>query len=176
VRGDIDLHLRLLRRPEAVAGLVTVVLGATALAATYMPWYHVSARVQVLGMSQPAAVAHLSGWQAHPWSWLVPMLAVTAIGIGLTTAVDRPLTATPDRILLAIGALLAGAVAVAGVSFPPVERFDIAGTRLRELASLAGRLPDDIAMDFSVRPSVGLWLTLAAAALLIVAAVAHRER
>lgn len=176
VRGDLDLHLRLLRRPEAIAGLVTVVLGTTALAATYLPWYHVSAEVQVLDISQPTAVAYLSGWQAHPWSWLVPMLAVVAITVGVTTAIDRPVTAFPDRVLLVVGALLAAAVTVAGLLFPPVDRFDIAGTRLRELADLAGRLPDDIALDFSVRPSAGLWLTLASAALLIVAAIAHRER
>lgn len=176
MRGDVDLHLRLLRRPEAVAGLVTAVLGSTALAATYLPWYHVSAEVQVLGISQLTAVAHLSGWQAHPWSWLVPMLAIAAVTVGLATAIDRPLTAAPDRVVLGIGVLLAGAVTLAGVLFPPVDRFDIAGTRLRELADLSGRLPDDIALSFSVRPSAGLWLTLASAALLIVAAIAHRER
>lgn len=176
MRGDVDLHLRLLRRPEAVAGLVTAVLGSTALAATYLPWYHVSAEVRVLETSQWTAVAYLSGWQAHPWSWLVPMLAIAAIAVGLATAIDRPLTPAPDRVVLGIGVLLAGAVTLAGVLFPPVDRFDIAGTRLRELADLSGRLPDDIALDFSVSPSVGLWLTLASAALLIVAAIAHRER
>lgn len=176
MRGDVDLHLRLLRRPEAIAGLVTAVLGATALAATYLPWYHVSAEVQVLGTSQLTAVAHLSGWQAHPWSWFVPMLSIGAIAVGLATAIDRPVTAVPDRVVLAIGALLALVVTVAGLLFPPVDRFDIAGTRLRELADLSGRLPDDIALEFSVRPSAGLWLTLAAAALLIVAAIAHRDR
>lgn len=172
MRGDLSLHLGLLARPQGVVGLVGVVAGATAFAAAYLPWYDVAATVEVLGSSGMRAVASLAGWESHPWGWVVPALALAAMAFGIGIAIDRP---PPGNLLLWTGLGLAAAVAGGGLLFPPVDRFDVAGSRLRELAALADRLPRDVDLTFSVRPAVGLWLTLAAAALVVAAALAERD-
>lgn len=174
MRGDLGLHLRLLSRPEAVAGLVAAVSGVTALASAYLPWYQVAATLELLGASQGRPVATLAGWQAHPWGWVVPVLAVVAVVAGLAAAVDRPLPIGPD-VVLGAGIGLAASVVAGGLLFPQVARFDVAGSRLRELAALSGRLPADVDLSFAVRPAMGLWLTLAAAALLVASSFASRE-
>lgn len=172
MRGDLALRLHLLVRPAGVVGLAAAVAGTTAFAAAYLPWYDVTATVDLLGTSQQRAVASLAGWQAHPWGWLVPVLGLTALAAGVMLAVDRP---APPRTLLATGCGLALTVVAGGLLFPPVARFDVAGSRLRELAALSGRLPPDVQLAFDVRPSVGMWLTLAAGALVVVAALVSRE-
>lgn len=172
MRGDLALRLQLLVRPAAVVGLVSAIAGTVAFAAAYLPWYDVMATVDLLGTSQERAVASLAGWQAHPWNWLVPVLAIVTVAAGLMLAVDRP---APPRTMLAAGCGLALSVAVGGVLFPPVARFDVAGSRLRELAALSDRLPDDVLLAFDVRPAAGMWLTLAAGALVVVAAVVAHD-
>lgn len=174
MRGDLALQVRLLLRPQGLTGLVAAVAGLSALAASYLPWYEVEASVAMLGTEQSRAVAHLAGWHAHPWTWVVPAAAVVAVVVGAALAVDHALPRTRD-LELGAGLLIAAAVGAGGLVFPPVSRFDVAGTRLRELAAFAGRLPDDVTLDFAVRPGIGLWLTLAASFLLVAAAFASRE-
>jgi hypothetical protein len=172
VRGDMSLRMHLLLRPTAVVGLVGATAGAAAFVAAYLPWYDVTATVDVLGTSQQRAVASLAGWQAHPWGWLVPAFALLVLVAGVLLAIDRP---APHRTMLLGGCGLALTVVAAGLRFPPVERFDVAGSRLRELAALSGRLPPDVGLAFDVRPATGMWLTLAAAAVVVVVAVLSRE-
>lgn len=169
MRGDWPLRLRLLVRPAAVVGLVGAVAGMAAVAATYMPWYAVTARVGMLGTSQARAVAALPAWQAHPWGWLVAAFGALAVVAGLLLAVDRPL---PHRLLFASGCGLALTVAAGGLAFPPVARFDVGDSRLRELVDLSGRLPADVELAFTVHPSTGMWLTLAAGVLVVLTAAA----
>lgn len=174
MRGDVLLTLRLIRRRSGVVGAVAAVAGVAALIAAYLPWYEVAAEVEMLGASRARPVATLAGWQAHPWGWLVPALALIAVVVGVALATDRPLPFTRDA-NLAAGLGLASAVAAGGLLFPPVSRFDVAGSRLRELGGLAERLPNDIALTFSVRPGVGLWVTLGAATVLVAVAFLVRE-
>lgn len=172
MRGDLALRLHLLVRPSGVLGLVGAVAGGTAFAGAYLPWYDVTATVDLLGTSNQRAVASLAGWQAHPWGWLVPAFALLTVAAGIMLAIDRP---APPRTLLTGGCGLALTVVAGGLLLPPVDRFDVAGSRLRELAALSGRLPADVELAFDVRPSTGMWLTLAAAALAVVAALAARD-
>lgn len=176
MRGDLGLHLRLLARPEAVGGLVAAIAGMIALGAYLLfPWYRVAATLDLLGATEARAVASLDGWQAHAWGWVIPVLALAAVVAGAAAAVDRPLSRGPD-VVLGAGLGLAATVVAGGLLFPPVSRFDVADSRLRELAELAGRLPSDVDLTFSVQPAVGLWLDLAAAALLVATAVVVRVR
>jgi hypothetical protein len=172
VRGDLALHLRLLARPRGVIGLVGVVAGGSAFAAGYLPWYDVRATVDLLGRTGARSVASLAGWQAHPWGWAVPALALLVITTSVLVAIDRP---PPGNLLLWAGLGLAGTVVLGGLSFPPVARFDVAESSLRELVAVADRLPKDVGMTLEVRSAVGLWLTLAASALVIATGFASRE-
>ena len=175
MRGDTMLHLRLLRQPQGVVGVVATVAGASALAASYLPWYQVAATVQMLGTEQSRPVATLPGWQAHPWGWVVPALAVIAMVNGAMVALDRPPPWTAG-VATSTGLGLTVTVVAGLIWFPPVTHFDVAGSRLRALADLAGRLPKDVDLSFHVRPAAGLWLTLAAAALLLATAATSRAR
>jgi hypothetical protein len=170
VRGDAELQLRLLRRPAGIAGLVGCAGGVGALVAAYLPWYEVVVTVEMLGGERTRAVATLVGWQAHPWSWVVPVLGLLGAAVLLGEALDHPLPGSRDLGLAA--ALGLGTTAVAGGAlFPPVARFDVAGSRLRELSGLADRLPADVSLAFAVRPGPGLWWT-AGAAVVLVASIA----
>jgi hypothetical protein len=173
VRGDLMLHVRMLARPHGVVGLVWVLAGTGALAACYLPWYEVSATLGLLGTSGRRTVATMAMWEAHPWGWIGPTLAVVVIVGGVALAVDRALPA-PAMTLAGIG--LGATVALGTLAFPSVARFDVAGTRLRELASAADRLPRDVDLTFGVHPSTGLWLMLGAALTTLAAAFAARER
>lgn len=172
MRGDLSLRLHLLVRPSGIVGLVGAVAGCTAFAGAYLPWYDVTATVDLLGTEQQRAVASLAGWQAHPWGWLVPAFGLVTVVAGVMLAVDHP---APPRTMLVGGCGLALTVVAGGLLFPPVSRFDVAGSRLRELAALSGRLPEDVSLVFDVRPSAGMWLTLAAGALVVIAAMASRD-
>lgn len=174
MRGDVLLQLRMLRRPRGLVGSLAAMAGGAAFVAAYLPWYQVAATVDMLGRRQSRPVATLAGWQAHPWGWLVPALALVAVVVGVALAVDRPVPFSRDAELTA-GLGLAAAVAAGGLLYPPVSRFDVAGSRLRELAGLSERLPRDVELTFAVRPGLGLWVTLAAAALLVAVAFAVRE-
>lgn len=174
MRGDARLHVRMLIRPSGLLGAAVALAGLLAAVAAYLPWYEVAARVTVPGTEGSRAVASLAGWQAHPWGWLLPTLGLVAAVVGGAVAVDRPLARTRD-LALAVGLGLAAVVAVSGLVFPPVSRFDVAGSRLRELAGLAERLPTDVELTFTVRPAMGLWLTLAAAAVVVAGAIAARD-
>ena len=172
MRGDLSLRMHLLVRPAGVVGLVGAVAGLVAFAGAYLPWYAVTATVDLLGTSQQQAVASLAGWQAHPWGWLVPAFGLVTLAAGVMLAVDHP---APPRTMLLGGCGLGLTVVAGGLLFPPVDRFDVAGSRLRELAALSGRLPEDVRLAFDVRPDIGMWLTLAAGALVVVAALVSRE-
>lgn len=174
MRGDVALSIRLLARPDALGGLIAVIAGGMALASAYLPWYEVAATLDLLGVRDARAVANLAGWQAHPWGWVVPVLSLIAMVAGLSTAIDRPLPIRRDIVLWS-GIGLAASVIAGGLLFPTVARFDVAGSRLRELAALSGRLPEDVDLSFTVRPAVGLWLTLAASALLVVTSFVTRQ-
>lgn len=174
MRGDVLLRLRMAARPRGLAGVAGAVAGLSGMASAYLPWYRVSADVAMLGSAQSRAVAALAGWQAHPWSWLVPALSLVAVVVGVRVAVDQPLPYTRD-LTVAAGLGLGAIAAIGGLSFPPVSRFDVAGSRLRELAELADRLPSDVELTFTVRPAVGLWLAVVVAAWMVVLGVLTRD-
>ncbi len=173
MRGDVSLAMRNVLRPEGTVGLIAAIAGTCAIIAAYLPWYRVSATVDLLGETSTRTVSSLPGWQAHPWGWLIPAVAVVMVASGVLLAIDRPAPFTPD-LLLGGGMVIAMGVAIAGRWFPPVSRFDVGGTRLREMLSLAGRLPDDVQLVFAVHPGAGMWLALAAAGLLLLTGLTAR--
>lgn len=173
MRGDLLVNLRLLGRPGRLLGLAVAVLGVLALVATYLPWYEVSATLDLLGRTRSRTLAGLAGWEAQPWSWVVPLASLGAAAVGVGLAVDRPppragLAATAAGMVLVIAAIVASLVT------PPVASFDVAGSRLRGLSAL--RLPDAVALDFAVTNGIGLWVTAAAGAGLAVAGLAQHLR
>lgn len=174
MRGDAALRARLLIRPAGAAGVVAALAGTTAAVAAYVPWYEVVAEVAALGTEQSGVVATLAGWEAHPWGWVVVVLGALAVLGGLALALDRPAPFTTEA-GLGVGLLLALTVGAAGLWFPSVARFDVAGSRLRELTAVADRLPEDVGLSFSVRPGVGLWMALGAAAVIVVTAFTTRR-
>jgi hypothetical protein len=174
LRGDASLQVRLLLRQTGIAGAGVALGGAGALVGAYRPWYAVTAELTMLGEDQTRAVAELAGWAAHPWGWLVPALGVLAVVLGIATAVDRP-PARTRLLLLATAGVLAAAGVAGALRRPEVNRFDIAGSRLRELVDLADRLPTGVALDFTVAVADGVWVTLAAAALVLAGTLAARE-
>ena len=173
MRLSVPLRVRMLVRPLGAVGGFGMGAGIAAVVAAYLPWYEVVASVELLGTTRGRAVAGLAGWQAHPWGWLVPALAVTGAVVCGAVAVDRPFRSTPA---LATGAALGllATVAASLVVFPPVSRFDRTGTGLGELDRLADRLPEDVALSFSVRPGLGLWIALVAALVLVATGIAMR--
>lgn len=173
-RGDLAMQLRLLLRPAGVIGAVGVVGGVGMFLAAYLSWYEVHADVSALGHTQGTTVASLAGWEAQPWGWAVPAVALVAVVVSLRVALDRP-PAVAAEVQLGAGLTVAVLTGVSALVFPPVSRFDVAGTRLREVTELAGGLPSDVDVAFSVRPDEGLWVALAAAALLVVAGAVTRE-
>lgn len=181
-RGDLLLDLRLLLRPQALLGGGVLLAGLAVLLAVYLPWYEVAMEVSyqplhgpgaaTAAASQRTAAATLDGWQAHPWSWLVPALAITVAAVGVLAAVDRPPPRHGDLALVA--GLVLGAVAATGaVLTPSIDRFR--GGRAGELAELAGRLPDGVSLGLRVTTAEGLWVTLAAAVLLAAIGLATRR-
>lgn len=174
MRGDAALQARLLLRGTGLAGTAVALGGALAMIGAYRPWHAVTVELTLLGAEQSRPVADLAGWEAHPFGWLVPALGLLTIGLGVALAVDRP----PQRtrpVLLVAGVTLAVTAVVAALRPPEVGRFDVAGSRLRELSGLADRLPSDVELSFSVGHAHGLALTLAAAALVVVATLSARE-
>lgn len=178
-RGDLLLELRLLLRPQALLGLAVALAGLAALVGAYMPWYEVAMEVsyrpwqeQGVAATQQAPAAWLSGWQAHAWGWLVPAVAVAVVVVGLLSAIDRP-PPRHDRIEIGAGLVLAVFGGLGVVLVPAVERFG--GERVAVLSDLARRLPDGLEMGLEVRPASGLWVTLAAAALLAGLGLATRR-
>lgn len=173
-RPDLWTNLRLLLRPQGAVGVIGTVASLAALGAAYLPWYEVAAGVELLDVRQSRAVATLAGWQAQPWSWVVPALALVALVVSLAVAVDRPPRPAGD-LQIGAGIGLALAAGASAMLFPATSRFDVAGSRLRELTLLAERLPDGVAVDFQVQAASGLWVTLGAAALLVAVGMASRE-
>jgi cytochrome bd-type quinol oxidase subunit 2 len=174
VRGDATLQARLLLRATGVAGASVAVGGVLALVGAYRPWYAVRAELTMLDDDQASALAELAGWQAHPWGWIVPALGVVAVALGVAMALDRP-PARSRQVLVASGALLAVAALVGWQLRPEVRRFDIAGSRLREWLDLAERMPAGVELDFSVTVADGVWVTLVAAVVVVLGALAARE-
>jgi len=174
MRGDLALDARLALRAEGLVGLLAAIGGGVAAMAAYLPWYEVTASVAALGRTESGPAATLAGWQAHPWGWVVPTAAGVAVVVGLSWAIDRPVPRADD-VLLAAGVALSLAVAAAGLWFPPVSRFDVAGSRLRDMTELVDRLPSDVDMSFVVHPGAGLWASLGAALVVILAGVTVRS-
>lgn len=182
-RGDLLLELRLLLRPRALVAGVGGLAGLAGLVGAYLPWYGVSMRVTYApwtpeGAPAPQPVSHsvthssLAGWEAHPWGWLAPALALIALAVGLLAALDRP-PPRHDNLQIGIGLGLAVLAGVSALVLPPVDRFG--GRRLQQLADLADRLPTDVELTFGVGPAWGLWVTLGAAVLLVTAGVVSRR-
>lgn len=173
MRGDLTLQLRVALRSRGVLGLVTLVGAGATVAAVYLPWYQVQVRVEALGHVEAGAVTAVPGWQAQPWIWSVAALAVVAGILGVALAVDRPPAWTREGLLaVAVGiALVAGASALVR---PPDERF-LADERLRRLQTATAELPADVHVELGVMPASGLWVSLAASALLLVSAFSMRE-
>lgn len=174
VRGDAALQARLLLRATGMAGAGVAVGGLLALVGAYRPWYAVTAELRMLGSDQTGTVDRLAGWEAHPWGWLVPALGVVVVALGVAVALERP----PRRarpVLLTAAGLLALAATGGATARPRVDRFDITGSRLRELLELADRLPEGVELGFTVAVAHGTWITAAAAALTLAGALAARE-
>lgn len=174
MRGDATLQVRLLLRQTGMAGAGITLGGLGAVVGAYRPWYAVTAELAMLDEDQTRSVAELAGWAAHPWGWLIPALGVLAIGLGVATAIDRP-PARTRRLLLATSGLLAVGALLGSWQQPEVNRFDIAGSRLRELVDLADRLPTGVELGFSVAVADGVWITLFSAGVVFVGALAARE-
>jgi hypothetical protein len=174
VRGDAALQARLLLRGTGLAGVTIAAGGVVALVGAYRPWHAVTAELAMLGEDQRRPVAELAGWEAHPWGWLVPALGIAAMVMGVALAIDRPpMRARP--LLLATAGGLAASASLGALIPPEVNRFDIAGSRLRELSQLADRLPQGVELSFSVGTGPGLWLTLGAAGLIALGTLGARE-
>lgn len=173
MRLSVPLRVRMLVRPLGAVGGLGAGAGLAAVVAAYLPWYEVVATVDLLGTTRGRAVAGLAGWQAHPWGWLAPALALVGATVCAAVAVDRPFRSTAS-IGAGAGIGLLATAAAGLVVFPPISRFDRTGTGLGELDRLADRLPEDVALSFSVRPGLGIWMTLVAAIVLIAAAAAMR--
>lgn len=174
MRGDLLLNLRLLLRPRGVVGIVAAVVGLATAATLYLPWYEIRAEVTMLGSTDARTVTGVPGWQAHPWLWLVAALGIGAAAVGLAVALDRPPPGARD-ILVAAGVALAGMTGLSALFVPPTDRFGARDT-VEELQWLAERVPDDVEVALFVRPAIGLWLALVAAALLIAVGLAGRQR
>lgn len=174
MRGDTALQARLALRGAGLAGAVITAGGVLAIGGAYLPWHAVTAELAMLEDAQSRPVAELPGWEAHPWGWLVPALGLVALVLGAALMVDRP----PRRARVVLGVTAAGLGASAALGLvwsPAVRRFDVAGTRLRELSELADRLPEGVELSFSVGTGPGLWVTLLAAALIGLGTAAARE-
>lgn len=171
MRGDMGLRMHLLWRPAGIVGVATAVAGLVAFAATYLPWYRVTATLAMLGGSGATSAAELAGWQAHMWGWVVAVLGIGAIGAGIALAIDRPL---PPFTAGLCGLGLVATAALGALLRPPVERFDVGGSELRELVRLADRLPPDVDLALEVGTAGGLWATLAAG-MLIAGAAAYTQ-
>lgn len=174
MRGDATLQARLLLRQTGIAGAGVTLGGFAAIIGAYRPWYAVTAELTMLDEDQTRSVAELAGWAAHPWGWLMPALGVLAIGLGVATAIDRPPARTRPLLLGTAGVLGLGAL-VGSWQRPEVNRFDIAGSRLRELVDLADRLPTGVELDFDVAVAGGVWITLLAAGIVLAGALTARE-
>ncbi len=174
MRGDATLQARLLLRATGMAGAAVTLGGIGALVGAYRPWYAVTAELRMLEADQTRSVAELAGWASHPWGWLVPALGVLAVALGVATAIDRP-PARTRPVLLGTAGLLGVMAVVGSVRRPEVNRFDIAGSRLRELVDLADRLPSGVELGFTVAVADGVWVTLASAVVVLIGALAARE-
>lgn len=174
MRGDLLLNLRIVLRPRGVTGLIAAVVGLIGAVTVYLPWYEIRSEVTMLGSTRARTVAELAGWQAHPWLWVVAVTGALAMVIGVAIAVDRPPPRSRD-LLVGTGVALALTAGVSALIVPPTGRFGATET-IAELGWLSERVPDDIAVELFVRPAAGLWVALAAAALLLALGVLSRER
>jgi hypothetical protein len=174
VRGDTALQARLVLRGSGLAGATVAMGGGLAFLGAYQPWHAVTAELTMLHDDQSRPVAELAGWEAHPWGWLVPALGVVAIVVGAALVADRPPARGRALLLGTAGGLVASA-GLGALSPPEVNRFDVAGSRLRELSQLADRLPEGVELSFSVGLGVGVWLTVGAAALIVAGTAGARE-
>lgn len=174
MRGDATLQARLLLRGTGIVGAAVALGGVGALVGAYRPWYAVTAELTMLGEDQTRAVAELAGWASHPWGWLIPASGMLAIALGVAAAIDRPPPHT-RRLLLLVAGLLAALAGTGAVQRPEVNRFDLAGSRLRELVDLADRLPTGVELSFEVTVADGVWVTLACGAIVLAAALSGRE-
>lgn len=160
-------------RPRGIIGLVATLAATTGLIAVYLPWYGVRFDVRVLGAREVGTIASLAGWQAQPWIWLGAALSVIAAVIGLAVAIDR----RPPRAGLALATIALAQATTTGLSAlfaPPPSRL-LADEQLRRLRNLPAAVPDDVGVTFAVDVGAGIWVGLAAAALLLAAALAMRE-
>ncbi|MDQ3932674.1 MAG: hypothetical protein M3252_07550 [Actinomycetota bacterium] len=173
MRGDLALQLRIALRPRGLLGIAGAVAGMVGVVAVYLPWYELGAKVTLLGHARGRSIATLAGWQAQPWIWAAATISVFAAAIGVAVALDRPPPMT-RRILLALGLALGALAGLSALLVPASSRF-LADPRFDQLEAVAGRLPDDVALDLAVRPAIGLWITLTVAVLLLLVALAIRE-
>lgn len=173
MRGDLALQLRVALRPRGILGIAGAVAGVVGVVAVYLPWYELDAQVTLLGQTRGRSIATLAGWQAQPWIWVAATMSMLAAGVGVAVALDRP-PPTLRRILFALGLALGALAGLSVLLVPPSSRF-LADPRFDQLEAVAGRLPEDVALDLTVQPASGLWITLTVAILLLLAAFAIRE-
>lgn len=173
MRGDLALEARLALRPRGVLGIAAALAGLAGLVAVYLPWFRIRFDVEMLGAHRVGSIARIAGWEAQPWVWVVGALGVVAAVIGFATALDRrPPGAGVLLVLIAVfQALLTGLTALLA---PPAERL-LSEEQIQRLTNLPGIVPDDVGVRFSVDTTTGIWVALAAAILLLLAAVALRE-
>lgn len=173
MRGDLALQARLSLRPRGVLGLVVVVAGLTGIAAVYLPWFRIRFDVAMLGDRKVGTIASLAGWEAQPWVWAIAALNVAVVALGIAAAIDRRASRT-DLWLVAVAFVQAALTGLSALLPPPATRL-LGEEHLTRLQSLPAVVPDDVAVRFSVDATVGLWVSLASAALLLAAALALRE-
>lgn len=173
MRGDLALQLRIALRPRGLLGVAGAVMGVAGVTAVYLPWYELHADVTLLGHTRGGSIGVLAGWQAQPWIWLAAAISIAAAVVGMAVALDRPPPST-RRILFALALALAALTGLSALLVPPRTRF-LTDTRFEQLEAVAGRMPDDVALRLTVQLGIGLWITLTAAALLLLAAFATRE-
>ena len=173
MRGDVVLHLRLLLRGAGLAGVVATLGGGLAIVATRLPWYAATTTVTMLGAQDDRVVATMPGIPETGWGWLAGWAGLSAMGLGVGVALDRPLRMA--RAGLAAAAVALVAATLGALAWPP-ELAQVAGSELPALTGLAGRLPVGVGLDLAVARAIGPWGALVAAILVAGGAIGARDR
>lgn len=166
MRTSLGDHLRVLRRPAALAALAAAAGGVVAALAPRMALWRLTARVQALDTVGEQPVAVLGGSAASPLTWGVAAVGAAVVVLAVLVAADRP-PPHPEVLLVGAGVLMVAAVGVLLVTRPSTDAF--AGRPgAAELIDGEVPLPTGVGIELGVEPAMGMWV-LAAAGLLVVA-------